>query len=278
MKFPNAAIARITSDVETNVENTTACDAPKLNETLENTNDPITMRPLYRALKGYSLYKQEAKLQAIVDFLQLSSYTSLLISQDPDLCSQLSSICEGPANVLKGMKSASKWPSKWTTSFCAQFIIEVVEILERDRKLYQSLATRKSNRKSLKDALPPSASKLVSMVEKARAKIQVDLYTSGSTVYGRKRKAATKQSVGDFLLKGAPDYNPNFVEVTSDKVESHLLCPLCNHRSLVSITSKEQVDTRNERIQESFEKKMDVWNSDSRDGRKPRMENTHTAK
>ena len=112
MNFPNAAIARITDDAEANVENTTACDAPKLNETLENTNDPITMRPLYRALKGYSLYKQDAKLQAIVEFLQLSSYTSLLVSQDPDLCGQLSSICEGPANVLKGMKGVCEWPSK----------------------------------------------------------------------------------------------------------------------------------------------------------------------
>ena len=65
------------------------------------------------------------------------------------------------------------------------------------------------------------------------------------------------KSVDDLLMKGAPQHNPEFVEVTHEKIEEHLLCPLCNHRSLVSITTKEQADTENQRIQDAFKRKMD---------------------
>ena len=265
------------ADQEKNVENTTSNDAPKLNETLNQQNNvPITMRPLFRVLKGYSLYRLDAKLLAIVDFLRLSSPTSLLQSQDPILVSEMTIVCEAPSNVLKGMKGACKWPSKWTSAFCAHFIIEVVEILENDRRTYQSQATRKSSRKSMKDSLPPAAAKLVSMVESARLKIQGDLMTTGGTTVNKKRKASTLKSVNDLLLKGIPVHNPDFVEVTQEQIEKHLLCPLCNHRSLISVTTKEQADTENQRIQETFKRKLEDWERTGSVGRKPRMDRTQS--
>ena len=100
------------SNQDKNVENTTSNDAPKLNETLDSDNVPITMRPLFRVLKGYSLYRHDIKLQAIVEFLRLSSHTSLLQSNDPVLISEMAIVCEAPSNILKGMKGACKWPSK----------------------------------------------------------------------------------------------------------------------------------------------------------------------
>ena len=78
------------------------------------------------------------------------------------------------------------------------------------------------------------------------------------------------------LLKGAAIHNPNFVEVTQDKIEANLICPLCNHRSLVSVTSKEQATAENERIQKAYTRKFEEWSTNGSVGRKPRMEKTHS--
>ena len=144
------------------------------------------MRPLFRVLKGYSLYRHDIKLQSIVDFLRLSSHTGLLQFNDSVLISEMAIVCEAPSNILKGMKGACKWPSKWNSSFCAHFMIEVVELLENDRRIYQSHTTRKSSRKSLKATLPPAAAKLVSMVDNARLKIQGEMMTTGSNLQRKK--------------------------------------------------------------------------------------------
>ena len=102
------------------------------------------------------------------------------------------------------------------------------------------------------------------------------MMTTSSNLQRKKRKASALKSVDDLLMKGAPQHNPEFVEVTHEKIEEHLLCPLCNHRSLVSITTKEQADTKNRRIQDAFNRKMDDWERNGRAAQKPRMEKTHS--
>ena len=278
MKFGNETVQKVAaaSDDKT-IEKSPANDAPNSTQCLVQYQDPIKTRPLFQALKGYSLFKQDVKLHAIVDFLNLSSHTSLLLCQENDIVSKLHTIVESPKMILKSMKGSCKFPAAWTSSFSAKFIIEIVELLENDRRLYESKSIRKNTRKSLQSALPPPAAKLVKMVESARVKVQSE-GMSGVLNAARvtKRKSSKFKSVNDLLMKGAPTYNENFVEVTEEKIEDHLHCPLCNHRSLVSITTKDQADAENDRIEKAFDRKVAEWNRNGRVARKPRMEKTHS--
>ena len=235
------------------------------------------MTPVFKALKGYSLYKHDAKLVAIVECLQLSSFRPIFTSNDASIITKLDYICEGPRNILKAMKGPCKFPSKWTSKFCAQFIIEVVSLIEVDQRLRSCDSTRKSTRKGNKHTLPPPAAALVSMVETARLKVQGDIMCSGSSGINKKRKSKSTKTVDDYLIKCSHTiHNPEFVEVTSDKIESNIMCPLCNHRSLVCVTTKEQADSENSRLESSFDQKMTEWNSKGRVGSKPRMGKTHS--
>lgn len=76
----------------------------------------------------------------------------------------MSVICEGPSQVLKQMKGTCKLPSKWTSSFCAQFIVKVVEIVEEGQHLYQDSSLCKHRRRTNKSSHPQAFGKLVSMV------------------------------------------------------------------------------------------------------------------
>ena len=274
MQFSNDAVETATSSFCNNKNHTSTSNNDC---TLVDTNvTPMELRPIFKALKGYSLYTKDVKLQAVGDFLSLSSYTSMLQSNQLDLVSKLKNICEGPSQVAKNMKRGCKWSHKWTGSFCAKFIIEVSEIIEEDWKCYHAKSLRKSSRKSLQSSLPPPAASFISMVETARLKIQGEIMTKGTSYQTRKRKTSTFKSVQDMLLKGAAIHNPNFVEVTQDKIEANLICPLCNHRSLVSVTSKEQATAENERIQKAYKRKFEEWSTNGSVGRKPRMEKTHS--
>ena len=149
-----------------------------------------------------------------------------------------------------------------------------------DQKLTDesSNATRKSSRKKSKSSLPPPAAALVSMVNAARLKLKEEAMTSAAET--RKRKAGSSagrtKSVKDFLLKNSTVYNSDFVEVACNEIESNLLCPICNHRSLVSLTTKEQADSENGRIQEFDKRKMEEWDTKGRIGSKPRMAKTRS--
>ena len=55
-----------------------------------------------------------------------------------------------------------------------------------------------------------------------------------------------------------------------------LLCPICNHRSLVSVTTKDKADRANELIMQSFELKLHEWNLKGRKGQRPRMGKTES--
>ena len=278
MNFSSAALNHIEKTSQEMTQTQTHSNyAPKLMETADNSDIPITMRPLYKTIKGYSLFRQITKLEAIVDFLQLSSHTSFLLTQDLDLVSEMRSICDAPAKVIKGMKGPGKFPSKRCTGFTAKIIIEVVKVIEKDRSKYNSQTARKrSSRKSLQSSLPPAAAKLVTMVEKARLRIQGEIMKGSAHTQSKKRKSNTELSVDDLLLKGRPVHDPNFVEVEENDIESNLLCPQCNHRSLISATTKAAADAANKVIEEKFEKKLQEWEENGRVARKPRMDKTQS--
>ena len=69
----------------------------------------------FQALKGYSLFKHHTKLQAIVDFLRLSSFSPIITSNDASILARLESFCKQPKLLVKRMKGAAKFPSKWTS-------------------------------------------------------------------------------------------------------------------------------------------------------------------
>ena len=64
--------------------------------------------------------------------------------------------------------------------------------------------------------------------------------------------------------------------MTSDQILENLLCPMCNHRSLVSLTTKEEAELANRLIKESFDQKMIEWSARGRKGTKPRMGKTQS--
>ena len=102
------------------------------------------------------------------------------------------------------MKGASKFPSKWTSQFCAQFITDVVDCIEEDRKVSVATATRKNLRKrDMTSTLPPVAYTLVKMVEEARLKVR------GDTI-SRKRRNPKVKTTQDYLLKSTV-HNPEIV-------------------------------------------------------------------
>ena len=228
--------------------------------------------PLFLALKGYKLFKHHVKLEAIVDFLNLSSFDPIFTSGDYNNIVRMDAMCEGPRMILRGLKGTSKYPSKWNSTFCARFIINAVELMEKDMKMGESnIAARKSPRKKSNptSSLPPAAAALFVMVQEARVKAQHEHTTS------KKRKTGKTKSVQELLLKNTA-HNPEFVEVTAEMILDDLLCPICNHRSLVSVTTKDEADRANELIMQSFELKLHEWNLKGRKGQRPRMGKTES--
>ena len=225
--------------------------------------------PTFQALKGYSLYKHHTKLHAIVDFLRLSSFNPIITSNDQSIIARLECICEEPKLIVKRMKGPDKFPSKWTSQFCAQFICDVVDCIEEDKRISEANTTRKNLRKrNTTSTLPPAASTLLKMVEQARLKVRGDAIS-------RKRKNPKLKTTKDYLIKSTV-HNPNFVEITSEQILDNLLCPMCNHRSLVSLTTKEEAELANQILKDSFDQKMSEWSARGRKGSKPRMGKTHS--
>ena len=69
-------------------------------------------------------------------------------------------------------------------------------------------------------------------------------------------------------------HNPSFVEVDSDQILENVLCPVCNHRSLVSVTTKAEADLANQLTRELYDKKVEQWKAGGMKTTKPRMGKT----
>ena len=229
----------------------------------------VESTPIYQALKGCSLYKHHEKLVSIVDFLRISSHNLISISGHPSIIAKLKTLCETPKLLLKGMSVPSKYPSKWTTHFCAKFICDVVEVIKEDRRLSENKVAIKSTRKchSSYNLLHLVAFALFNMHIQARLKVQSDTMS-------RKRKTYSRtKTVKDLLIKSTV-HNPELVEVRSEQILDELLCPMCNHRSLVTLTTKADVETRSNLIREGYKRKLNEWSAGGQKGSKPRMGKT----
>ena len=241
-----------------------------INDSTSTSPVPTEASPIFQALKGYSLFKHNEKLEAIVNFLRLSSLDPVLTSGDMTNIVKLESICEAPKLLLKVIsRSSSKYPSQWNSKFCAQFICDTVELIEYDMKMSNARSERKSPRKKLTSSLPSPAAALIDMYNKARLKVQ-----NQSATTTRKRPSKVK-TVQDLLLKSSV-HNPECVEITSTQILGNLLCPICNHRSLVSLTTKEEAELANRLIRENYENKIRDWNTKGRPGQRPRMGKTES--
>ena len=265
MNFTQQSLDYLTQDsccsVASDHENTQS------ESTSSSSTIPNPLSPVLQALKGYSLYKHDEKLEAVVAFLRLSSYKPIFSSGDLTNIAKIEALTEEPKMLLRGRKGSCKYPSKWTSHFCAQFIYNAVELIEKDMKLSEQRLGRKNLRK--KNFLPPAAVTLVQMVEQARLKVR-------SENISRKRKTTSRvKTAKDYLLKSTV-HNPGFVEITHDQILEHLLCPMCNHRSLVSLTTQLEAQMANKAIRESFERKMKDWNVAGKKGSKPRMGKTES--
>ena len=133
--------------------------------------------PVYKALKGYSLFNKETKLEAIVDFLNLPSFALTFTAGDPIVDTHVELLCDPPKLILKNCKSDQKLPSAWCSKWSAEFIIRVVKLIEEDMALTKTVTsggTRKSCRtaKKASTTLPAATSRLVDMIKQARLKVQ----------------------------------------------------------------------------------------------------------
>ena len=249
MKYTNEAVHSLSNLTQDSNEKIATDCSFNSNSNSNSSCTNVESTPIYQALKGYSLYKHHEKLVAIVDFLHISSHNPISISGHPSIIAKLETLCETPKLLLKGMSGSSKYPNKWTTHFCAKFICDVVEVIKEDRRLSENKIARKSTRKchSSYNLLPPAAFALFNMHSQARLKVQSDTMS-------RKRKTDSRtKTVKDLLIKSTV-HNPELVEVRSEQILDELLCPMCNHRSLVTLTTKADVETRNNLIRELYER------------------------
>ena len=246
-----------------------------INSNVHSDNPTSTSIPessaIFQALKGYKLFRHHTKLEAIVAFLRLSSLDPIFTSGDHTNIVKMDAMCEGPKLLLKGIDHAgSKYPSQWNSKFCARFICDAAELIKGDMKISASKSARKTSpRKTRTKSLPPAAATLVTMFNEAELKAQ-----NSRTTSTRKQPSKVK-TVRDLLLKTTV-HNPEFVEVTSEQIMENLLCPICNHRSLVSLTTKKEAELANEIIQENFGRKINEWNAKGRAGQRPRMGKTES--
>ena len=82
---------------------------------------------------------------------------------------------------------------------------------------------------------------------------QARLNVQNESIFRKRKTNNSAKSVQDFLIKSTV-HNTVFVEVTSDQILDHLLCPICNHRSLMPFTTKAEVDLANELVKEIYKK------------------------
>ena len=93
------------------------------------------------------------------------------------------------------------------------------------------------------------------MVETARLKVTNDKRTQG--VGSRKRKSKLK-TVEDYLIKANLQGEHSEI-ITADMIVQKLLCPVCNHRSLIVLTSKDEASKANRDIKALHDKRLKEW-------------------
>ena len=54
-------------------------------------------------------------------------------------------------------------------------------------------------------------------------------------------------------------------------IENDLLCPICNHQSVVALDTTEEVNEFNKNVMDIYSSKIDEWIASGKLGEKPRM-------
>ena len=154
-------------------------------------------------------------------------------------------------------------------------MMRIVLLIEEDLNLVNKStgASRRSSRSSKKviTSLPCAASQLVQMVNEARLKVENDKMSLGL----RKRKTNQQKTVKDYMMK-TTNHDSEFKEITKDDIEDSLLCPLCNRRSVICVTTREEVEETNKNIRIEYETKLAAWTAKGKVGSKPRTKKTES--
>ena len=255
------------SDLHSSSNSSTKQDEP--GDTKRNTDidDPVLT-----ALKGYSLYNLSEKQDAIVNFLKLSSFSTVFTSGNPDINNRVEVLCQSTKNMLKTLKNGTSLPSKWKAKNCAEFIIDVVTLIEDDEKLSMGSRGRSSSRLKKTNILPAPAAKLVEMVEKTKMRLKSDQMENKK----RKKSGTTPATSIDKYLLNKPIDIDKYTDIHISDIVSNLLSPVCNHRSLTVLHSKEEADKANKTKIDAYENKVKEWENNGKLGTKPRLGKTYS--
>ena len=161
----------------------------------------------------------------------------------------LAALCESPRSVLKRQKHSTKsFPVNWGKHFCANFLTYFYILVERENDCKNPVERKRS---LWKVVLPTTANHLLKMVQDAISKVENDSGFSSE----KRRKRNTTTTSESLLIKNRPA-STNFIEVTEEIIEQNLMCPLCNHKSIIALTKKEYVEYANQQIRMNFERRM----------------------
>ena len=238
------------------------CEVVEMNIDDENHN-------VFKVLEGYSLYKLKEKQEAIHAFLNLSSTSAIFSSGNQDNLDMLEGLCKSPRSALKRQKQSTKsFPVNWGKHFCAKFLTSFYILVEKENDCKKAVERKRSLRKIV---LPTAANHLLKMVQDAISKVENDSRFSSE----KRRKSNQNATTESLLIKTRP-IGTNFIEVTEDIIEQNLICPLCNHKSIIALTKKEDVEYANQQIRMNIERRMKEWESNGRVGGKPRIKKTQS--
>ena len=266
----NASTEKAAATDILNLPEETNCDEEEDDDVVviegEETDDISDQsHPVFKALSGYGLYTKVDKQKSVLTFLKLSSHSIIFSSGDEELTKELSDVIDSPLQSLKKLKNGSSIPSKWGLLFCTEFITKVVLLIEKDEEIRNKTAPKRNTGR--KSSLPSAAAELVTMVERARLKVQNDSRLSKQRNTRKNIPKTTKE-----LLIKSNDYRSNLTSlVHSNQVDKEILCPMCNHRSIIALSTKASVNKVNNRKKEIYKQKLAEWEAEGKPGSKPRM-------
>ena len=142
-------------------------------------------------------------------------------------------------------------------------------MLREDRACNEVKSKRKFPKKNV---LPPAVVKIMEMVEQVELKVENEKKT---TTRGSNKKLKGKELVKDLMLSRV-EFQSELTEVSMEMIEKILLCLLCNHRSIVPLTKKEDVIYANKVILHNYELRVKEWESSGKKGIKPRAKGTES--
>ena len=263
-----AVVSLLTGDEDTQSQHASSSSSSDSNQdVMVIATVPPQNKNLVEVLAGYALYKVHEKQEAILEFFKLSSFSTVFTSGDEEINKRVSHLCDSDRAILKRSPNGSKLPSRWTSQYCAEFIVSCVQLIKEDKLVRKEQSSRKSPRKvDTNRNLPSPARRLIEMVENTRLRVENKNQSSSS----KTRKVRAK-GVKDFLILNR---RAECHKVTKEMIHGNLLCPLCNHQTLISLNTSKEIDKANNYIRTTYENRIKEWETKGRISGKPRMGKT----